>query len=210
MTPHQPDPAADVIDVVARPVHNSTDRSDAKDLTPAAPRVPDWAFLRAHPAHAIALGFGAGLSRVAPGTAGTLWAWAAFLVLQHLGVNEAGWGYVIAASLPLGWWASIVTARHMQVQDPGSIVWDEIAAFWIVLWLVMPAGFWGQLVAFALFRFFDAAKPGPVGWADRLFHGVNPQTDPRAWTKAGLGIMLDDLVAAGCTLLVIAVWRFFW
>jgi phosphatidylglycerophosphatase A len=170
--------------------------------------VPDWAFLRAHPAHAIALGFGAGLSRVAPGTAGTLWAWAAFLILQRLGVTEVGWGYVIAVSLPLGWWACTVTARHMRVLDPGSIVWDEVVAFWIVLWLVMPTGFWGQLAAFALFRYFDAAKPGPVGWADRLFHGVDPQTDSNAWTKAGLGIMLDDLVAAGCTLLVVAIWRF--
>ena len=37
-------------------------------------------------------------------------------------------------------------------------------AFWIVLWLVMPAPWWQQLAAFALFRYFDAAKPGPVGW----------------------------------------------
>ena len=47
-----------------------------------------------------------------------------------------------------------------------------------------------------------------MGWADRLFHAVDPDTDPKAWHKAGLGIMLDDLVAAGCTLLVIALWRF--
>ena len=46
-----------------------------------------------------------------------------------------------------------------------------------------------------------------MGWADRLFHGVDPSTDRWAWAKAGWGIMLDDLVAAGCTLLVIALWR---
>jgi phosphatidylglycerophosphatase A len=97
----------------------------------------------------------------------------------------------------------------MRVLDPGSIVWDEIAAFWLVLWLVTPTGWVGQLLAFALFRYFDAAKPGPVGWADRLFHGVNPATDPGAWRKAGLGIMLDDFVAAACALLVIAGWRFY-
>jgi phosphatidylglycerophosphatase A len=98
----------------------------------------------------------------------------------------------------------------MNRPDPGSIVWDEIAAFWLVLWLVTPAGFLAQLAAFLLFRYFDAAKPGPVGWADRLFHGVTPETNRNAWTLAGLGIMLDDLVAAGCTLLTIAVWRFVW
>jgi phosphatidylglycerophosphatase A len=202
------DPNSDVIDVVTKSVPDGAARPGPDGFITTAPLVPDWAFLRTHPAHAIALGFGAGLSRVAPGTAGTLWAWVAFLILQGWGVTEAGWGYVIAASLPLGWWACTVTARHMRVQDPGSIVWDEVVAFWIVLWLVMPTGFWGQLVAFALFRYFDAAKPGPVGWADRLFHDADPATDRHAWTKAGLGIMLDDLVAACSTLLVIAVWRF--
>ena len=124
---------------------------------------PTARFMLSHPAHAIALGFGSGLSPVAPGTAGTLWAWLAFLVLQNYGMTDAGWALLIAASLAIGWWASTVTARHMQVMDPGSIVWDEVVAFWLVLWLVMPDGFWGQLAAFALFRFFDAVKPGPVG-----------------------------------------------
>ncbi|MFZ2386410.1 MAG: phosphatidylglycerophosphatase A [Polaromonas sp.] len=163
----------------------------------------------AHPAHFIALGFGSGLSPVAPGTAGTLWAWLSFLVLQQwLSPVQIGW--LIAASIPAGWWVCTVTARNMRVLDPGSIVWDEIAAFWLVLWLVMPTGLPGQAVAFALFRYFDAAKPGPVGWADRLSHGVDPATDRHAWTWAGFSIMIDDLVAAGCTLLVIAIWRFFW
>lgn len=168
---------------------------------------PNWRFMLAHPAHCLALGFGSGLSRFAPGTAGSLWAWLVFLLVNPW-MNDVRWGVVIALSLPLGWWASSVTARNMGMLDPGSIVWDEVAAFWLVLWLVMPAGLLGQCVAFALFRFFDAVKPGPVGWADALFHDINPLTDRLAWGKAGLGIMLDDLVAAFCTLLVIAIWRF--
>ena len=168
---------------------------------------PSVHFLLSHPAHAIALGFGSGLSRIAPGTAGTLWAWLSFVVASQW-LGEAGWGLVIALSLPLGWWASTVTARNMGVLDPGSIVWDEVVAFWLVLWLVTPAGLTAQVLAFGLFRFFDAVKPGPVGWADALFHGVKPATDRYAWHKAGLGIMLDDLVAAGCTVLLIALWRF--
>jgi phosphatidylglycerophosphatase A len=148
----------------------------------------------------IALGFGSGLSPVAPGTAGTLWAWAAYLVLQQW-LQPLQMGLLIAASCVVGWWACTVTARHLNCLDPGNIVWDEIAAFWLVLWLVMPAGLLGQFVAFALFRFFDAVKPGPVGWADRAFHGFGP--------RGGFGIMFDDLVAAFCTLLVIAIWRFF-
>ncbi len=168
---------------------------------------PSVRFLLAHPAHWIALGFGSGLSRIAPGTAGTLWAWIAFVALSPW-MDDARWALLIGLSLPLGWWACTVTARNMAVLDPGSIVWDEVVAFWLVLWLVMPTGLVGQVMAFGLFRFFDAVKPGPVGWADGLYHHLSPATDPAAWRKAGFGIMLDDLVAAGCTVLVIALWRF--
>jgi phosphatidylglycerophosphatase A len=90
----------------------------------------------------------------------------------------------------------------MGMSDPGAIVWDEIVAFWLVLWLVMPAGWWMQAVAFALFRFFDAAKPGPVAWADGLFKAR--AGEPIGW-RQGLGILFDDLVAAGCTLIVLAL-----
>ena len=170
------------------------------------PVAPTGRFMMAHPAHVMALGFGSGLSAIAPGTMGTLWAWALFVLLQDR-LTEMQWGGLIAVSILVGWWACTVTARHLRTLDPGNIVWDEIAAFWLVLWLVSPTGFWGQLAAFALFRFFDAVKPGPVAWADQLYHHVNPATDPAAWRKAGWGIMLDDLVAAFCTLLVIALWR---
>jgi phosphatidylglycerophosphatase A len=173
----------------------------------AAPIRPSARFLLAHPAHFIALGCGSGLSPLAPGTAGTLWAWLAFLVLQ-LWLTPLQLAALVLASIPLGWWASSVTARDMRVRDPGQIVWDEVAAFWLVLWLVLPASPWEQLAAFALFRFFDAVKPGPVAWADALFHGADASRERYAWHTAGLGIMLDDLVAAFCTLLVIALWRF--
>ncbi len=155
-------------------------------------------FMWSHPAHPFALGFGAGLSPLAPGTVGTLWAWASFHLLS-LYLNTAELACVVAAAIVLGWWFCSVTAEHMQVHDPSAIVWDEIAAFWLVLLVWMPASFMGQLVAFLLFRFFDAVKPGPVGWADRAFHGLG-------W-RGGFGIMFDDLVAAFCTLLCLAFWQ---
>jgi phosphatidylglycerophosphatase A len=155
-------------------------------------------FVLSHPAHFIALGAGSGLSRFAPGTAGTLWAWAVFLLLQ-VWLTPFQMGVLIGVSTLVGWWACTLTARHMGVADPGAIVWDEIVAFWLILWLVTPTTFGGELVAFILFRYFDAAKPGPVRWADRLFKGFG-------W-RGGWGILFDDLVAAFCTLLVIAIWR---
>lgn len=174
----------------------------------AAPRRATLRFMLGSPWHAIALGFGSGLSPKAPGTVGTLWAWLAFLVLQPR-LDAAAWAALLAGGFLLGCWACTATARRLGLADPGCIVWDEVIAFWLVLWLVMPAGLLAQAIAFALFRFFDAAKPGPVAWADALFkprHG--PDRALQIGWAQGLGIMLDDLVAALCTLLVIALWRF--
>ncbi len=154
-----------------------------------------------HPAHWIALGFGSGLAPRAPGTVGTLWAWVAFLVLD-LWLGPAQWAIAIVAAFVVGLWACTLTARHLGTADPGAVVWDEVLAFWIVLWLLMPASWLAQIAAFVLFRYLDAVKPGPVGWADRLF--PHRPGEPIGW-RHGFGILFDDLVAAGCTLLVIAL-----
>ena len=152
----------------------------------------------AHPAHLLALGFGSGLSPFAPGTIGTLWAWLSFVVLSSV-LTEVQWGILIVLSFFIGWWSCIVTAKNMGVADPGSIVWDEIVAFWLVLLVISPTGFWGQCLGFVLFRFFDAVKFGPVAWADQTFKGFG--------ARGGFGIMFDDLVAAFCALLMLALWR---
>jgi phosphatidylglycerophosphatase A len=167
---------------------------------PLPPRQPTVGFMLSHPAHLVALGFGSGLSRLAPGTCGTLWAWIAFAAMQQWLPGRIG--EVILLSLPLAWWAVTVTARNLRVMDPQAIVFDEIVCFWIVLWLVMPAGWVGQLCAFLLFRFFDTFKPGPMAWADQHFKDVG-------W-RGGFGILADDLLAAFCTLLVLAFWRHWW
>jgi phosphatidylglycerophosphatase A len=156
-------------------------------------------FMLSHPAHAIALGFGSGLAPIAPGTVGSLWGWASWLVIQHY-LSVAAQGVLIALGLVIGWWACTKTAINMEISDPGAIVWDEIIAIWLIFFMITPTGFVGQLLAFVLFRFFDALKPGPVAWADQMFKGFG-------W-RGGWGIVWDDLVAAFCTLLTIAMWRF--
>lgn len=161
---------------------------------------PSPSFLWSHPAHAIALGFGAGLSPIAPGTVGSLWAWLSWCAIAPL-LSSFTQGLVILSALLLGWWACKRTVDQLDMADPGFVVWDEVVAMWLVLWLVTPAGFWEQLLAFALFRFFDAVKPGPVAWADSTFKGWG-------W-RGAWGILFDDLVAAFCTLLVIAIGRLF-
>ena len=168
-----------------------------------AGRKPGWRFLVSHPAHLVALGFGSGLSPVAPGTAGTLWAWLVYALLPPLADGAIAAG-LVAATL-LGWWACTVTARDLAQADPSAVVWDEVVAFWLILWLVTPATLMAQAIAFVLFRFFDAAKPGPIAWADQRFK--RRRGEPIGWAQ-GFGILLDDFVAALCTLLVIALWRF--
>jgi phosphatidylglycerophosphatase A len=153
---------------------------------------PDFAFMRARLSHWIALGLGCGLSRTGPGTVGSLGAWAVWVVLLgHL--QPMVQGAVIVAGFAIGLWACERCAQDMGVDDHGAIVWDEIIAFWFVLWLA-PAGFASQFIAFVLFRFFDIVKPPPIGWLDRNLRG-------------GLGIMIDDVAAAFMTVFILSIWQ---
>ena len=170
--------------------------------TPAiAPRRATWRFMGLHPLRLMALGFGSGLSPVAPGTAGTLAGWVLYLLIDRLAApSHLAWAAILVAGFFVGWWACTHTARAMAVADPSPVVWDEIIAFWIILWVAMPVGWVGQLILFGLFRLFDAVKRGPVGWADSLF---KPKKGALPGWPQGFGIIFDDLVAAA---LVLAVW----
>ena len=137
-------------------------------------------FRLASPAHLLALGFGSGLFPRAPGTVGTLWAWCVFVALEDW-LAPQHWLLLIAASFLIGVWACGRAARDVGVSDHSAIVWDEVVAFWLVL-AFLPTDWLTQLVAFALFRFFDIAKPPPIGVVD-------------ARLKGGFGIMFDDLPA---------------
>ena len=147
----------------------------------------------ARPEHLIALGFGSGLAPVAPGTFGSLAGWASF-ELASPWLARAPALAVLVVAFVVGIWACGRTGRDLGVPDHGAMVWDEIVAIWLVMLFVTPATFVGQLWAFVVFRFFDMVKPPPIRHFDRRLTG-------------GLGIMVDDLIAAFMTLLVIALWR---
>jgi phosphatidylglycerophosphatase A len=167
----------------------------APDGEPRAPkpRRATARFMLSHPLHLLSLGFGSGLSPIAPGTVGTLFAWASFAAFSaRLTVIE--WGILIAVGFVGGIAICDFTAKRLGIEDPSPVVWDEIIAFWLVLLMVTPDTFTGQLWAFIVFRFFDMVKPPPIRYFDRKI-------------KGGFGIMFDDLVAAFFTLLVIALWR---
>ena len=97
----------------------------------------------------------------------------------------------LALAFGIGVWACAATGRALGVADHGAIVWDEVVAFAIVLFFTPPGWQW-KVGAFVVFRFFDIVKPPPIRYYD-------------AKLKSGFGVMFDDLLAAGYTLLVIAV-----
>ncbi|MDR2196234.1 MAG: phosphatidylglycerophosphatase A [Gallionellaceae bacterium] len=151
---------------------------------------PSWRFLFRHPAHLLAFGFGSGLFPRAPGTMGTLVAFPLFWLLSpHLADME--FLAVLACLFTFGVWVCDKTGRALGAADHGGIVWDEIVAFMLVL-LFTPEGWAWSLFAFALFRFFDIVKPPPIRHFDENLHG-------------GLGVMFDDILAAGYTLLCMAL-----
>jgi phosphatidylglycerophosphatase A len=152
---------------------------------------PTPAFAYSHPAHVIAFGFGAGLARLAPGTWGTAVAWLPGLLLGE--AHPLAVLAIVAALFVLGVWACEVTARHLGVNDHGSLVWDEIVAFLLVAAL-LPRSLEWQIAGFVLFRAFDIGKPPPIRWVERRWPG-------------GFGVMFDDLLAAGYALLVLALVR---
>ncbi len=163
-----------------------------------------WVFQTA--SRTIAFGFGSGLSPIAPGTAGTLWAWGAFLLGEYFLTTE-NFLWIIGGGILLGCWICGNVSEELGKKDFGGIVWDEIVAFWLVLIFIMPTSFWMQAIAFLVFRFFDAIKPGPIGMIDRHFKNLEETYQPSNLLQIfwrGFGIVVDDLAAAFFTLLIMA------
>ena len=151
---------------------------------------PSLRFALSHPAHFLALGFGIGLAPSAPGTFGTLLALPVFWWLEPR-LQPLDFLILLGAMYVAGVWICDKTGRDMGVEDHGAIVWDELTAFLIVLFFTPNAPLW-QALAFLLFRLFDILKPGPIRYVERRFRG-------------GFGVMVDDLVAAFCALICLAL-----
>lgn len=162
-------------------------RSSAHTVNPSRPTL-SWVFQS--PARIFAFGFGSGLIRPAPGTWGTLAGWLIWaVVLRHM--SDGPIAFLLVLAFLYGCWVCHRAGRDLGVSDHGGIVWDEMVAIWLVLWL-SPDSLGAQAMAFFLFRGFDIIKPPPIRYFDRR------------WSN-GFGVMWDDLLAAGYTLLVMAI-----
>ena len=133
-----------------------------------------------NPVHLFSFGFGAGLSPFAPGTMGTLIAIPIFLLLSTF--SSIIYLLILAILFVAGCWAAGLTAKALNTHDHPGIVIDEIVGYLITM-LFVPASWYWMLLGFLLFRLFDIWKPWPIAIIDRRVPG-------------GLGIMLDDVLAA--------------
>lgn len=148
-----------------------------------------------NPVYFLALGFGAGLISKAPGTwgslVGLLLGW---VILQFISLSF----FIILTIIcfVLGCLICEKTSIALGVHDHGSIVWDEIVGIFIVL-LAIPALTWQWcLIAFVIFRFFDITKFFPIRYFDNKL-------------KSGFGIMIDDVLAAIYSVIVIKIISFY-
>src|SRR5258708_31355483 len=86
---------------------------------------PDAKFLLAHPAHFIALGFGAGLAPKAPGTFGTLVAIPLYYLLA-LALPPLAIAFAAIPLFFLGWWARGGPRRPPRVPAHPPLVCDRV------------------------------------------------------------------------------------
>lgn len=132
------------------------------------------------PKYFIAFGFGSGLMPFAPGTWGTLAAVPVYLLLA-----QTSWViYLILTVLAfvLGVVICDKVSSELGVHDFSGIVWDEVVGYLCTMFLA-PLNISWMVIGFVLFRLFDIWKPQPIGLVDEH-------------VKGGLGIMLDDVLAA--------------
>jgi phosphatidylglycerophosphatase A len=150
---------------------------------------PNLKLLLAHPAYFFGLGFGAGLAKKAPGTFGTLIGLLMFLLIVQL--NFYTQLAVLGGLFLIGIYFCEKTGKALGVADHSGIVWDEIVAIMLVL-TITPLKWQWWMAAFLLFRLFDIWKPLPIRQCD-------------AKIKGGLGVMLDDILAAIYTIISLKV-----
>ena len=135
---------------------------------------------------------GLGSLPLAPGTWGTLAALPLWYGLSAL----PPWPFVGACAAVTAL-AIAVSDRAEKIyggHDVQHIVIDEVAG--MLCTVVAVPWRWPQVVvALALFRLLDAAKPWPIRWFDQHVPG-------------GLGVVIDDVVAGGigCAMLHGAAW----
>ena len=140
------------------------------------------------PYHFFATLGGLGLSPIGPGTVGSIFGWAIFIVLSHY-INAAHLAILTLFVIIFSVYISSIATKDLIEKDHKSIVIDELAGIWLAMIPVIFIAssqyerFTYAFLALIIFRIFDILKPYPISYIDKNF-------------KNGLGVVLDDLIAA--------------
>ena len=141
--------------------------------------------------HFIAVGFGSGLIRIAPGTWGSTVALILFIVVEVFTDDLLHLLIFITSLLIIFLISCILASRDAEIKDDSRIVSDEMGGMLLTLFMVsiISDEIFDYFVGFALFRAFDIVKPWPISYLDQNL-------------KNGLGVFLDDLIAVLLSFLV--------
>ena len=140
------------------------------------------------PYHFLATLGGLGLSPIGPGTVGSIFGWFIFIVLSHF-ISAIAMIILTIFIIIFSVYLSNIVTKDIVEKDHKSIVIDEFAGIWLAM---IPVIFIASsqyerstyaLFVLIIFRIFDISKPFPISYIDKNF-------------KNGLGVVLDDLIAA--------------
>ena len=136
-----------------------------------------------NPVHFLAVGFGSGLLKPAPGTWGTLAGLMLSILLWNIAQSNLFFIFLAVISFIFGCYLCQKTSNDLGVHDDGRIVWDEIVAIFLMFAFLPEYNWFAYILTFIIFRIFDILKPYPIRYFDEKL-------------ESGLGIMVDDILAA--------------
>ena len=136
-----------------------------------------------NPVHFLAIGFGSGLLKPAPGTWGTLAGLMLSILLWNIIQSNLFFIFLTVISFIFGCYLCQKTSNDLGVHDDGRIVWDEIVAIFLMFTFLPEYNWFTYILTFISFRIFDILKPYPIRYFDEKL-------------ESGLGIMVDDILAA--------------
>ena len=136
-----------------------------------------------NPVHFLAIGFGSGLLKPAPGTWGTLAGLMLSILLWNITQSNLFFIFLTVISFIFGCYLCQKTSNDLGVHDDGRIVWDEIVAIFLMFAFLPEYNWFAYILTFIIFRIFDILKPYPIRYFDEKL-------------ESGLGIMVDDILAA--------------
>lgn len=120
-----------------------------------------------------------------PGTAGSL---AGVIIFLFFGKVSTAYVLTTILIIFIGFLSCGAAERVFSEKDPGCIVIDEVSGI-LLCYCFVPATLFNIIGGFILFRIFDILKPLYINRLQNI--------------KGSAGVMLDDLLAAGYSIVVL-------